>query len=206
VTSDSESVAAIRAAEAPVLKDLAAVGLVVDHVQDLYLRRFDYRAAIPVLVRWLPVVDDPTVKEMIVRGLAVRWSRDSAVPTLIHEFRTTHDESDSGYRWAVGNALEVTASKKHVKDLIEIATHQAYGRSREMVVLRLARIQDEAVVGALLSLLSDPVVAGHAVSALAKLQPPGAEPLLKPFLRDERGWVRVAAKRAIEGIQRKTKA
>ena len=34
MTADSESVAAIRPAEAPPLNDLAAVGLVVEHVRD----------------------------------------------------------------------------------------------------------------------------------------------------------------------------
>lgn len=57
------------ATEGALVAQLRDVGLDADAVSDPYNRRLDYRAAIPLLMEWLPVVPDRRTKESIVRAL-----------------------------------------------------------------------------------------------------------------------------------------
>ena len=126
-----------------------------------------------------------------------------AGPILIEEFESA-DEASPSFRWAIGNALDTVAEPSLLDDMIRIAGNREYGRTREMVVMGLGRIKRPEAVAALIELLDDPQVAGHAVKGLARLQPPEARAALKRFVDDERGWVKLAARRAIAGIDRKT--
>jgi HEAT repeat protein len=191
--------------EAPVLQDLRRLGIEVAHIQDLYQGRYDYRSAIPTLVSWLPKVSDAAVKEMLVRALTVPWARGLAGPTLVDAFETA-DNYSPAFRWTVGNAIEVVAEPAMLPDMIRLAKATDYGRAREMIVMGLGRIESPAAQQALVDLLGDPEVAGHAVKGLARLQEPETRAALVPFLLDKRGWVRLAARRAIEGIDRKVAA
>jgi hypothetical protein len=187
--------------EQPILAQLAELGLKVEHIQDLYQQRYDYRRAIPLLVSWIPRVEDVSVKEMLVRAVTVPWGRGIAGPTLVDTFERA-DEYPFSFRWAVGSAIEVVADPSLLDDMIRLARDKRYGRAREMVVMGLGRIRRPEAVRALVELLDDPEVAGHAVAGLAKLQPPEARSALERFVNDERGWVRQAARRAIAGIDR----
>jgi len=188
--------------EQPILAELRALGLDVEHIQDLYNRPLDYRPAMPLLVSWIPRVEDETVKEMLVRAVTDRAARGIAGPTLIDAFERADDYADS-FRWAVGNALETVAEPGILDAMIRLARERRYGKAREMVVLGLGRIKRPEAVRTLIDLLDDPEVAGHAVKGLAKLQPPEARSALERFVDHEQGWVRLAARRAIAGIDRK---
>ena len=50
--------------ELPILVELRALGLDVQHIQDLYQQRYDYQRAIPLLVSWIPRVKDEVVTEI----------------------------------------------------------------------------------------------------------------------------------------------
>ena len=189
--------------EQPILAELANLGLEVEHIQDLYQQRIDYRRAIPVLVSWIPRVEELTVKEMLVRAVTDPAARGIAGPTLVEAFEAAADESWSGLPWVIGNAIETVADASLLDDMIRLARNRDYGRAREMVVMGLGRIRRQEAVQTLIELLDDPEVAGHAVKGLAKLQPPEARTALERFVDDERGWVRLAASRAIAGIDRK---
>jgi hypothetical protein len=77
-----------KEASKPVLADLSQAGLDVDWIEDLYNKRLDYKRAIPILLRWLPRVENTAVKEAIVRALSVPWARHTGAPELlIEEFR-----------------------------------------------------------------------------------------------------------------------
>jgi HEAT repeat protein len=187
--------------ERPILDELRDLGYDVQHVQDLYLKQMRYRAAIPALVAWIPRVRDPTVKEMLVRAVTDRAARGIAGPTLIQAFETA-EGSWSGLPWAIGNAIDAVADDSILEDMLRLARNPEYGRAREMIVIGLGRFRRPEVVQALIELLDDPDVSGHAVKALAKLQPPEARRALERFIEDDRGWVKQAARRAIAGIDR----
>lgn len=161
-----------------------------------------YRPAIPALVSWIPRVEDPTVKEMLIRAVTDRAARGIAGPTLIQAFETTEGDW-SGLPWVIGNAIDAVADDSMLEDMLRLARNRDYGRAREMIVMGLGRLRRPEAVQALIELLADPDVNGHAVKALAKLRPPEARDALERFVDDERGWVKIAARRAVAGIDRK---
>lgn len=183
-----------------VLLDLAAAGFDVKTIGDLRgLGR--YSAAVPILGRWLPRVQDADVKEDIVRTLSVPWAK-SLAPLLVVEFERAADPTGTGLRWAIGNALEVLASDMISDELIRLATSRRFGRARQMVTVGLAKLRDPRVTGVLMSLLADEDVVGHAVMALGKLRAKEARAKIAPLLEHPTPWVRKEARRAMASIEK----
>ncbi len=183
---------------AAIVSELREAGFEVDSIADLYSKRMSYRDAVPILLRWLPTVDNPAVKEDVVRSLTVKWARPQAAPLLIAEFRRVEGSGEElGLRWAIGNALAEVADDSVFQDVAALATDQRWGRSREMVVLALANMSDPRAVGVLRDLLRDDGVAGHAVMALGKLGAREARSDIEPFLEHPKAWIRKRAKQAL---------
>lgn len=187
---------------AGLLEELAHVGYPVGSVAELRSSGTRYRAAVPVLLRWLDRSDDIFEKEEIVRALSVPWGRDEALDPLIEAFRVTPrgGQSEELLRWAIGNALEVMWDDSRFDELVALARDGSFGKAREMVVLGLGRSKKPEAGDVLIELLEDPVVNGHAVKALRKLKVPAARPGLERMLGDERAWVRKEAQRALAAL------
>lgn len=81
-----QGIAINKQASIPVLADLAQAGFQLEWVSDLYSKRFDYKKTIPILLLWLPRMENLAVKEDIVRALSVPWAKPVAAPALIAEF------------------------------------------------------------------------------------------------------------------------
>lgn len=183
--------------------DLAAAGFEVDGARDL-LRSGKYPAnLVPILVRWLPLVQYDALKEDIVRTLSVPWAR-AAAPALIAEFERAALDQPLGLGWAIGNALEVVANDAITVDMLRLATDRRYGTARQMLVRGLGRLKDPHVIDVLIDLLADEDVFGHAVVALGKLRARAARPHLEPLLRHKSATVRNAAKTALGRIDKAT--
>ena len=154
---------------------------------------FDYQGAVPVLLGMLPRVSHPHVLESIVRSLSTRHARPVAAVPLITLFKNTAGDSD--LKWAIGNALDVVTTSRHKEVVLEVALDQNHGRSRQMVVERLARISgDPRIVEAMHRLAMDPDVALHAQAGLRRLL--GNDEALKfirPLLGHESEGVRRGA-------------
>jgi HEAT repeat protein len=139
--------------------------------------RFDFEAAAPVLVDWLPRVKTPLVKERIVRSLTgEKAATPLALEPLVAEFRRANDH---GLKWAIGNALATLADGSIADELVELARDRRHGSSREMLMDALARTKDERALDALVELVDDADVAGHAISALRGLGPKSSLPYLE---------------------------
>jgi HEAT repeat protein len=139
--------------------------------------RFDFEAAAPVLVDWLPRVKTALVKERIVRSLTgEKVATPLALEPLVAEFRRADDH---GLKWAIGNALATLADDSIADELVELAQDRRHGSSREMLMDALARTKDERALGALVELVDDDEVAGHAISALRRLGPKSSLPYLE---------------------------
>lgn len=192
----------IDEASRPVLEALEHAGFAVFAIDDLFNQRLEYRAAVPVLMEWLPRVTNRDVKEMIVRALSVRWARPRAAPLLIDEFRTVDDDPRGSLRWAIGNALDVVADKSVLDDLLSIARDPRYGYTRQMIVLAIGRVGDERAVDLLIELLDDDDLVGHAVRALGKLRAKRARSAIERRLDHPRTWVRKEAKKALERLEK----
>jgi hypothetical protein len=138
--------------------------------------RFDYAAAVPILIRWLPRAHTALVKERIVRSLTgEKAATPVALEPLVEEFRRADDEA---LKWAIGNALATLADASIVDDLIELADDRRHGRSRAMLMDALARTKDERALHLLVEFEGDDV-AGHAISALRRLGPKSSLPYLE---------------------------
>ena len=139
--------------------------------------RFDFEAAAPVLVDWLPRVKTALVKERIVRSLTgEKTATPLALEPLVAEFRRADDH---GLKWAIGNALATLADDSIADELVDLARDRRHGRSREMLMDALARTKDERALDALVDLVDDDDVAGHAISALRRLGPKSSLPYLE---------------------------
>jgi HEAT repeat protein len=186
-----------RLASAPVLADLAQAGFSLDWIDELFNKKLDYEAAIPILLRWLPQMDNLDVKEDIVRALSVRWAKPVAAPALIEEYRCAHDRS---LKWAIANALSVVADDSVIDQLIELVQDKRHGKAREMLAVALGNMKDLRAVDVLIELLEDDEMAGHALVALRKLKAKKARPHIERFLNHQKTWVRNEAKRALAKI------
>jgi HEAT repeats len=139
--------------------------------------RFDFEAAAPVLVDWLPRVKTALVKERIVRSLTgEKTATPLALEPLVAEFRRADDH---GLKWAIGNALATLADDSIAEELVELAQDRRHDRSRELLMDALARTKDERALDTLVELVDDDDVAGHAISALRQLGPKSSLPYLE---------------------------
>lgn len=188
----------------PVLSELADKGIAVESLNDLLNRPINYESAIPVLLKWLPKISNPRVKEIIVRALAVDWARPAAAPLLVHEFRATQEEADHSLRWAIANSLSVVADDSVLEDIIALARDTRFGSSREMLALALGNMKDERATNVLIELLDDPDMAGHAVMALGNRRSVKAQSAIRPLLHHPRGWIRKEARKAMAKLERTT--
>lgn len=185
------------------LAELAEVGFPVASLTELRTSGARYRAAVPVLLRWLPTVSDRQAKEDLVRALSVPWARPVAARPLIDEFERVDERVDptgTGLRWAIGNALSIVADDSVFDDLVRLVEDQSFGKARQMVVVGLGRSKRPEAVSVLIGLLDDEDVSGHAVKALAKLGADEARPALERMVNDPRAWVRNEAKRALSRL------
>ena len=185
------------------IEDLESVGIKIQDLSDLVNMKGTYPAAIPVLLDWLakietvPAQDRGKLREMLVRSLSVPKARGVAGPQLVDEFRQVEDPTGLGARWVIANALSVVADESIFDDLVELASDPSYGRGREMLMLAIAQTKDARAVQALVRMLDDNDLSGHAIAALGKLRAREARPEIERFLAHPEPWVRTEAKRAL---------
>lgn len=186
--------------EGPILASLQEAGYEVGSLAELRHSGVRYRKAIPILVAALPRVTEKKTLMEVVRALSVPWAKPAATRPLIELFRRVEDSTGLGVRWAVGNALDVAWNDDDFDELVDLARDRSYGRSREMIVLGLARSNRPEAGDVLVELLKDADVNGHAVKALRKLKLPAARFGLERMLDDDRAWVRKEAQRALAAL------
>ncbi|MBN2340799.1 MAG: hypothetical protein JXX29_12835 [Deltaproteobacteria bacterium] len=184
----------------PVLDDLKSAGFHVSNIRELRTKKF--KSAIPVLIKWLPNISDVFVKEDIIRTLSVPWA-GAAVPVLLREFSSTIDETNTGVRWAIANALEVLADDEIFDELVLLIKNKSLGRSREMLVLALAKMKRrrEDSIQLLIDLLADKEVSGYALSALLKYRAKIPASYISPFLNSPQTWIKKDAERYLEILE-----
>ncbi len=197
-------IVAAQQAAAPILADLAQLGIRIESLSVLVNKSIDYRIAIPLLLRWLPQVSNVDVKETIVRALAVKWAKGVAAPPLIEEFRRAPEAEELGLKWAIANTLSVVADDSVFGDITELVRDRQHGRAREMLAVALGNMKDSRVADILIELLDDAQVAGHALTALRKLAPPQARSAVERLLDHPKDWIRNEARRALNEIRKKS--
>jgi hypothetical protein len=142
---------------------------------------FDYERGVPILVDWLPRVRDPVLKEIVVRSLAgQKEAKGEGGRALVEEFRRLpRSHKWLSVKWAIGDALTTVADETLADDLLKLVQDRSHGRARERLCDALARTKDPRAPDALIALLDDPELAGHAISALRSLGPKSSLPHLE---------------------------
>jgi HEAT repeat protein len=176
----------------PLLAALEAAGIdTVDFGRfgEAAFTNFDFERAVPILVDWLPRVEDPNVKDAMVRSLTgQRTARGEGTRRLIAEFRRPEYADETSLRWAIGNALATLAGPADADAIIEILRDRSSGMARQMLCDALLRTKDVRRVDVLIDLIEDDSVAGHAILALRRIgrgklpEPERARPMLEALL------------------------
>lgn len=120
----AEQAVAVKPEQDPILIELAAVGHDSNSVWDLVNTKAAYPKAIPIMVKFLPLVRHPVLREGLARALTVREARGLAGEVLISELRK---EMVSGLRWVLANALTVVAERKDTAAIKALLDDPAYG-------------------------------------------------------------------------------
>jgi hypothetical protein len=66
---------------------------------------FDYQRSVAMLLRWLPRMTNPWVKEAIISTPPEQWN----------------------LKWALGNALDAVADQSFVEELLELVRDPSHG-------------------------------------------------------------------------------
>jgi HEAT repeat protein len=185
----------------PVLADLAKSGFQVEWVEELYIKRLNYKNAIPVLLKWLPLIDNLDVKEAIVRALTVSWAKPIAEKPLLAEFKKMINDSNIRINWAIANALVIVATDKSYTEIANLLQDPRSGPARKMLTLALGNMKNPLAEDKLIDLLEDDFVAGHAIIALGNLRSTKAYNVVRKFLIHPKSWVREEAKKALAKIE-----
>lgn len=191
-----ERVEEVKRAEAPILEDLLRAGVRVEHVQDLSPDRQGLvNEAVPVLLRWLPRVSEPSLKATLAEVLGVEQAKEVALQPLIRAFREWSGAAMA--RDAIGFAIGRVGDDAAFDQIADLVSNTQYGGSRTGLLDAIARMQIPRAVQLLIDLLQDPDLAPKAITVLGKRRVVRALPLITPFLQDPRDWVRGDARRAV---------
>lgn len=183
----------------PIIQELTELGYNIQTLGDLRHTGKPWKSALPALLRWLPKVDDPGVKEEIVRCLSVPWLGDAGTALLIEEFKKCAPVNEL-LAWTIGNALSIVDVKRFEAPIIKLCQNAIYGMTRQMLVAGLGRFHAAEAENTALQLLRDDSVKLHAVIALGKMKSRQALPALEKLLTDKNAGIRKEARKAIESI------
>jgi HEAT repeat protein len=187
----------------PVLFDLAIAGFPVTSVDELRSKTLDYESVIPILIRWLPQVENLQLKASLIRALTVTWAKPEAATALLEEYRRADGQRSASVRWAAAKALTLVADDRIFDPLLELARDHNQGATRGLLVEALQNMQNPRAVSALVELLEDGEVAGNALRALGELRAKTARPQMERLLFHPSAWVRQEAVRALDRLQGK---
>lgn len=165
-----ERSAGLRIEQEPILVELSAAGWNVDSVWNLVNTSTQYAAAIPILLKHLPLPYSDSVREGIARALAVpEPAVQKAWPILVEEYRKAPNgwgviaigdpkEYRLGAKDGLACALSVAVTDETLPELIALANDRAHGESRLLLLSALKKRQNSNPLArqAIDKLASDP--------------------------------------------------
>lgn len=188
-------------ADAAVVAELVANGIPCASIFD-FVNSPTPPHAVPVLVGLLDRVTDPMILEGLVRALCTKDARGKAEAKLIELFRILPADAYGETKWAIGNTLSRLARQRFSGDLIQLALDTQHGLARQMVVDALGSIRSPEAEAALIRLLEDEDVNGHAISALRFRKSKQSLAHLDRLREHSNPWKRKSAINAAAAIRR----
>jgi hypothetical protein len=145
-----------REAEAPLIDDLAALGVYVWSVWDLVNNdRRSYGIAIPLLLDHLKRPYPDAIRDGIARALGTPAARPMAWKTLVEEYRRTPARI-SRVKDGLAAALANASDDSVLADLIDLARDKQNGDSRVILLLGIRRSKRSEAKQAIVELANDP--------------------------------------------------
>lgn len=188
-------------AELPLVESLNDAGISVKSIWDLVNTKQSHPHAIPVLIEHLRRPYPFRIREGIARALTVKGAGEAAYLVLVNEFKTQTDSTDAsqhGFKWALGNAISIVATKNHFDEVVELIRDKRHGKTRDMMLLRLPSLDRNRAIDVLVESLNDEEISGQAVVALGKLKCQKARTAIEHVLTHHpQQWVRKEAKKAL---------
>lgn len=136
------------------IDELANMGIKINSIWDLVNTKSKYPKAIPVLMKYLPLVNYVRNKEGIVRALTVPEAKGFVVPLLVNEYLQLPNNQEN-LKWVIGNAVNATITKGEVENILPIVLNKDNGVSRQMFVSALGKIKTDNVKSVLVQLSND---------------------------------------------------
>jgi len=154
----AERKAQLRVAQAPLIADLAGIGIKVQSVYDLVNTSSSYQEAIPLLLEHLRRPYPDVIREGIARALAVRATRKIGWTVLVDEFRKTGAASNQ-IKDGLAIALAGASDDSVIQDLIDLAKDKSHGSSRILLLAGIKRSKRPEAKRAIDELADDPELA-----------------------------------------------
>jgi hypothetical protein len=151
------------------IDELKKIGIKIQSIWDLVNSDIKYPDAIPILLKYLPIVQDDKNKEGIIRSLTVPEAKGIATQSLLKEYNETSKSKES-LRWIIANALKTTITANDIGSILPLVLDKENGLSRQMLVVALGGKKSEQVREILEVLLNDEnqVIRKEAKKALLK--------------------------------------
>lgn len=130
----------LRAEEAPIIFDLAKVGVEIESVWDLVNTNEDYSVAIPALLNHLKRPYHHRIRNGIIRALTTPEARGLVGEGILRELGR---EEEPENRWALANALTVVADQSNAIAIRALFDDPAYEDVRERLGEALDVLQKE---------------------------------------------------------------
>jgi hypothetical protein len=147
-----------REAEAPLISELAKIGIKVGSVYDLVNGGNSYDSAIPLLLEHLRRPYPDAIREGIARALGVPATRAVGWQQLVNEYRQT-DKEQNRVKDGLAVALSGASNDSVIQDLIDLVRDQRNGTSRVLLLLGIRKSKRPEAKQALNDLADDPELA-----------------------------------------------
>ncbi|QQS48187.1 MAG: hypothetical protein IPM66_05965 [Acidobacteriota bacterium] len=187
--------------EAPIVRELNAIGIDVDSLHDLVRAYAPLSIAITdILLKWLQQSTDEIILEHLVRALGASQIDFNGKP-LVNLFEKTRS---SQLRWAIANTISEARPSNITDWILNAVSNQSYGKSREMLILAIAQLASPHVSNSILVNLFDEFP-GHVSAALAISGRKKELEFLKEKCKISKGWVKREIIKAIQSIEKRLK-
>lgn len=161
----TERIAKFRAEQAPLMKELAGIGIHYESLGAMLNSGGPYKSAIPVLLTHLRKPYSIPTRESIARCLAVPDAR-YAWSELADLYRgePVALQGSKGAKDGLAVALAATTTDATIDELIDIAKDKSHGSSRLLLLRALRRSKQPSAKQAIEELASDPELAKEIAS------------------------------------------
>lgn len=196
------------------LLELKAVGYEVDDPSYFVERAKPYKDALPILLKYIPLVEETFEKDVLIRASSVKGNYQ-AVPVLLDEYKKSSNES---LMWTIGNALWLIGDQTIVGQLIELlesnikvdqlpdnmpeGLQSPEKAAKETLLWALGKTRDPKAIPVLKKYLQVEGLEGHALEGLKYFKDPDLIPFVTPLLTHQKSWVRKNAERFIKSLKR----